>query len=269
MTAAEFISESREPDELQVRVEGAVLTVVFNRPKAHNAITFDMYEALYAVCEHVDANPNIRTMVLRGAGGKAFVAGTDIPQLQRFTAERGGLAYERLVEKVISRLEQVRVPVVAAVEGVAAGAGVILVLAADLCLCTPESRFGAPIARTLGNCLSLENCARLERAVGVRRAKAVLYTAAMLPAQEALSAGLVNEIAEQDEYEARLQDLVGQLAQNAPLSLQVFKEAYGLLAEPTAAEDNARLIELCYNSADFQEGLRAFQAKRRPVWSGK
>lgn len=260
--------ESRQDNQLQVVTDGAVLTVVFNRPEAYNAMTFDMYEALYDVCDDVDNNPDLRVMVLRGAGDKAFVAGTDIPQLQQFTAQRGGLAYERFVERVIARLERVRVPVVAAVRGVAAGAGIILVAASDLCVCTPESRFGAPIARTLGNCLSLQNCARLERAVGARQAKAILLTAELLQAPAALQAGLVNEIAVPDEFEARLQNLTAQLKRSAPLSLHAFKQGFRQLANPQEGDGDA-LIELCYGSSDFQEGLRAFMAKRHPVWEGK
>lgn len=267
MTAG-FTVGSQQTEQLQVIIDGTVLTVVFNRPEAYNAMTFDMYEALYDVCDYVDNNPDIRVMVLRGAGDKAFVAGTDIPQLQKFTAEKGGLAYERLIERVIARLERVRVPVVAAVKGVAVGAGIILVAASDLCLCTPESRFGAPIARTLGNCLSLENCARLERAVGVRHAKAILLTAELLQAPAALQVGLVTEIVALDEFEARLQNLTTRLTRNAPLSLYAFKEGFRQLTESQVSEGDA-LIELCYSSADFQEGLSAFKAKRHPAWSGK
>jgi enoyl-CoA hydratase/carnithine racemase len=255
--------------ELKTQFDQATMTVIFNRPEAHNAMTFEMYEALHAACELVDADPSIRVMVLRGAGGKAFVAGTDIPQLEQFTTEQSGLEYEQLVERVISRLEQVRVPVIAAVNGVAAGAGIVLAIAADLCICTSDSRFGAPVARTLGNCLSVRNCARLERVIGVRHAKAVLFSAEMLPAYEALHVGLVTDVTEPHEFDARLHKLTQQLAQNAPLSLYAFKEAYQLLAKTTPPEDEVEIIDLCYSSADFREGIRAFQEKRRPVWSGK
>lgn len=255
--------------ELETQVDQATMTVIFNRPEAHNAMTFRMYEDLHAACEQVDADPSIRVLVLRGAGGKAFVAGTDIPQLEQFTTEQGGLEYEQLVERVVARLERVRVPVIAAVEGVAAGAGVILAVAADLCVCTSESRFGAPVARTLGNCLSVKNCARLERVIGVRHAKAILFSAEMVAAQEAFRVGLVNDVVEPHEFDMRLHKLTKQLVQNAPLSLYAFKEAYRLLGQVTPEKNDAELIGLCYGSADFREGLRAFQEKRRPNWSGR
>ena len=185
---------------------GAVLTVTFNRPSAYNAMTFDMYDALYEACVQADINDEIRVMVLRGSGGKAFVAGTDIPQLEQYTNTHGGLAYETHFERVVSRLESVNVPVVAAVNGVAAGAGVVFVLTADLCICTTGSRFGAPIAHTLGNCLSVRNCERLAQAIGIRRAKAVLLTADLIDAEQARQAGLVNEVVALEDFDKHLHD---------------------------------------------------------------
>ena len=142
--------------------DGPVAALMFNRPEARNAMTWAMYDALAEACDRVDADESIRVLVLRGAGD-AFVAGTDIRQFTGFASGADGLAYEDRMEAVIDRLERVTVPTIAQVQGVAAGGGCVIALVCDLRVCTPAAKFGVPIARTLGNCLSLANYARLLR----------------------------------------------------------------------------------------------------------
>jgi enoyl-CoA hydratase/carnithine racemase len=252
-------------------IKDAVLTVTFNRPAAYNAMTFEMYDALYKACVQADANDAVRVMVLRGAGDNAFVAGTDIPQLEQYVKKNGGVEYETRLERVVARLESVTVPVIAAVDGVAAGAGVVFVLAADLCICTASSCFGAPIARTLGNCLSIRNCERLVQAIGVRRAKALLLTADLINAEEAFQAGLVREVVKHQDFEKSLYNLTNKVSNNAPLSLYATKKALQLLRRQpahTLTDANNDLVSKCYKSTDFLEGLRSFQEKRKPNWTG-
>ena len=146
--------------EVQFTSEGRVAFLTFNRPEARNAMTWPMYDALAEACDLVDADQRICAFVLRGAGD-AFVAGTDISQFTSFASADDGIAYERRMERIIERLEQVSVPTIAQVHGVAAGGGCLIALACDLRVCSPAARFGVPIARTLGNCLSAANCARL------------------------------------------------------------------------------------------------------------
>ena len=152
--------------EIVLERRGALAILTFNRPAAHNAMTWAMYDGLAAACDTVDADPELRVLVLRGAGGKAFVAGTDIPQFQAFRTGEDGIQYEQRMERVVGRLEAVAKPTVAAIAGVAAGSGAAIALACDLRYCTPESRIGVPIARTLGNCLSMTNYARLVDLLG-------------------------------------------------------------------------------------------------------
>src|SRR5207249_11334783 len=173
----------------EVREWLAVLT--FNRPEARNAMTWDMYDALVAACEDVDHDPAIRVLVLRGAGGKAFVAGTDITQFQGFRAPGDGVDYERRLDEVLDRLERVSKPTIAQVQGVAAGGGCAIALCCDLRVATPASTFGVPIARTLGNCLSGATYARLVDALGPSRAKDLLFTGRFVSAADALASGLV------------------------------------------------------------------------------
>ncbi|HUQ53362.1 MAG TPA: enoyl-CoA hydratase-related protein, partial [Gammaproteobacteria bacterium] len=138
-------------NELIVRRDGAVLTVTFNRPQRHNAMTYEMYDGLFAACEAADGDGGVKALVLRGAGGKAFVSGTDIASFRSFSSGGDGVEYEQRIARVVNRLEDVRVPTVAAVEGYCVGGGLAIAAVCDLRIATRSSRFGMPIARTLGN----------------------------------------------------------------------------------------------------------------------
>src|SRR5688572_13476784 len=152
---------------------GPAAWVTFDRPEAHNAMTFAMYDQLVAHCDAVDGDDDVRVMVLRGAGEKAFVAGTDIRQFEAFQTPQDGLEYERRMDAVLDRLEAVRKPTVALVHGFAMGSGLAISASCDLRVCTPNAKFGMPIARTVGNCLSMANYARLAAAFGPARVKDV------------------------------------------------------------------------------------------------
>jgi hypothetical protein len=150
----------------RTETDGPIATLTFNRPEARNAMTWEMYEALVAACERVDADGGLRVLVLRGAGGKAFVAGTDISQFQSFRDREDGIKYEERLDRVLDRLERVSKPTIAQVQGVAVGGGCAIALTCDLRVATPESTFGIPIARTLGNCLSAASYSRLVDLMG-------------------------------------------------------------------------------------------------------
>jgi enoyl-CoA hydratase/carnithine racemase len=254
--------------EILARRDGAVLTLTFNRPRARNALTWNMYERLHEACEEVDADPSIRVLVLRGAGGEAFVAGTDIAQFQAFRGAEDGLAYERGNEKYLGRLEQVRKPVIAQVEGPAVGGGFVITAVADLRIATPAARFGAPIARTLGNCLSMENYSRLVDLLGPSRVKELLFTARLLDAAEARALGFVHEIVPAAEIDARVAALAARIAAHAPITLEVTKEALRRVAARRMLTGGEDLIARTYASADFREGIAAFLEKRPARFRG-
>jgi enoyl-CoA hydratase/carnithine racemase len=255
--------------EVLVTREGAVVTLTFNRPEARNAMTWGMYERLYQTCEEVDADDSVRVLVLRGAGGKAFVAGTDISQFQAFKTAEDGLEYERGGDRRVGRLERVTKPVIAQIEGYAVGGGFGLAAVSDLRIATPDARFGVPIARTLGNCLSMEAYSRFLDLFGPSRLKDLIFTARLLSAEEALAAGFVHEIVPADAIGARVQALAEQIAEHAPITLRVSKEAIRRIQEQRRAHGGEDLITLTYTSADFAEGVRAFLEKRKPRWTGK
>jgi enoyl-CoA hydratase/carnithine racemase len=257
-----------DPGVVRCRIEGAVAHIIFDRPVARNAMTWTMYEQLGEACEQVASAAEVRVAVFRGAGGKAFVAGTDIAQFLEFKSAQDGVDYERRVEPFFAMVENLPVPTLAVVEGWAVGGGLAIAAACDLRIATPGTRFGMPIARTIGNCLSLVNYARLVAGLGEARTKKMLMLAEMLSAEEAAQAGFVAELVTQAELGERIDALCGQLVANAPLTLRITKQALQRLRH-NALPDDEDLIRQCYGSEDFHTGVAAFVAKQTPRWSGR
>ena len=240
-------------DELISERRGPVQWVIFNRPQARNAMTWQMYERLVEVCEEVNQDRSVRALVLTGAGGKAFVAGTDISQFRSFTTERHALDYEARGNHVMRTLESVRVPTIAAIAGACTGGGAGMAACCDLRIASPSARYGFPIARTLGNCLSMENYARLFSLLGPARAKDILLTARLMDAEEMLSCGLVREVvADEKSLLPRAQELAETLATHALLTMWATKEAMRRIWDrllPKGQDSN--LILTCYMSRDM------------------
>ena len=259
-------------------VDGPIAVLTFNRPEARNAMTWAMYDALVQACDRVDDDAAIRVLILRGAGGKAFVSGTDISQFQAFGTAGGGhagptngLDYEKRLDAALDRLERVNQPVIAQIEGVATGGGCAIALCCDLRVATPESNFGVPIARTLGNCLSGATYSRLVDAIGPARVKDLLFTGRMIDAAEAQVIGLVNRVVPASAIASAVHELALSIASNAPLTIRVTKEMLRRIAaqRQLAVGADRDLIALCYESEDFKEGVSAFLEKRKPVWRGR
>jgi enoyl-CoA hydratase/carnithine racemase len=232
-------------------------------------MTWVMYRRLSEVCEEVDNDDGVRVLVLKGAGGKAFVAGTDISQFLSFESGDDGLRYERDADRLLGRVADVRKPVIAQIEGFAVGGGFGIAAGCDLRIATADARFGAPIARTLGNCLSMRTYARYLDLLGPSRLKELIFTARLLSAEEALAAGFVHEIVPAERIAARVRELAADVASHAPITLRVTKEAIRRLQDARPVPDGSDLIATTYGSADFREGVRAFVEKRPPRWTGK
>lgn len=256
--------------EVLFSAEPPLAFLTFNRPAARNALTWEMYQGLLNACETVDARPDIRVLIVRGAGGKAFAAGTDISQFATFRSAEDGIDYERRLDAAIDRLERVSVATIAQVEGVATGSGCVIAFTCDLRVCSPDARFGVPIARTLGNCLSIANSARMMDLLGPARFKDLIFTARLMTVEEVASVGLVTRVADTDRVDAATRDLAMTIAAHAPLTIAATKEMVRRIQERRrpVAERGHDLIGRCYTSADFREGVAAFLAKRPPRWTG-
>ncbi|HEY0422199.1 MAG TPA: enoyl-CoA hydratase/isomerase family protein, partial [Rhodopila sp.] len=264
--------QGREHDGLDVNMTDEILynrrdgigTITFNRPQARNALTFPMYERLAEIA----ADPGgVRAVIITGSGEKAFAAGTDINQFRDFSSADDALAYEARIDRVLGAIERCPVPTIAAIAGACTGGGAAIAAACDLRIAAANARFGFPIARTLGNCLSMSNLVRLSALVGSARVIEMIFTARLYSAAEALSAGLVTEVLpDQQGLETRALELGNLLAGHAPLTMRATKEALRRMRDHLPPDED--LIRLCYTSQDFKEGMDAFLTKRPPAWRG-
>ena len=253
---------------LRVEQQGQVLTVVFDRPRQHNAMTYAMYDGLEAACERADADDSVRVLVLRGAGGRAFVSGTDITQFETITSGEDGLAYEGRITRVVARLEDVTVPTVAVVRGYCIGGGLVIASACDLRVAGRSARFGVPIARTVGNCLAMPVYAMLVAQIGPARTLDMLLRARLLSAEEAAAAGFVAELVDDHDLDATADEVVQTLLGHAPLTMWATKQAVARLRR-AGLPDGDDLVRRVYGSDDFARAVRAFSAKETTTWTGR
>lgn len=254
-------------DPILYAVEDGVALVTLNRPEARNAITFEMYDRLAALCAGIEPGGPVRALVITGAGDKAFAAGTDITRFRDFRSGDDALAYEHRIDEVLDGLERVPVPTVAAIRGACTGGGAAIALCCDLRVSAPDLRFGFPIARTLGNCLSGSSLARVVAALGQNRTREMLFTARLMNAEEADRSGLLIEVCEDPLN--RGMALAREIAGNAPLTLRAVKEGLRRLRQAPPRIEDEDLVRSCYESEDFREGMSAFFEKRPPRWQGR
>jgi enoyl-CoA hydratase/carnithine racemase len=257
-------------DDILFDLRDGIGRVTFNRPQARNAFTFAMYERLAEICRQANEDKSIKVLVLTGAGDKAFASGTDINQFRAFTTPQQAIEYEAHLDQVLSVIEECRVPTIAAITGACTGGGAGIAACCDLRIGTKTTRFGFPIARTLGNCLSMASLSRLSALVGPARVKDILFTARLFGAEEAAAAGLLSEVVEDvTALQRRADELATLIAGHAPLTLRAAKQGLARLRPQLTREEGEDLILMCYMSRDFREGLDAFLNKRAPQWKGE
>ena len=251
-------------------VEDGIGRVTFNRPEARNAFTLAMYERLYEIVQQAQNDRGVRVLVLTGAGEKAFAAGTDISEFKSFSTEADAHEYEGRMERVLGTLERSNVPTIAAINGVCTGGGATIAACCDLRIGSANARFGLPIARTLGNCLSMSNYVRLVALLGPARVKDIVFTARLVESEEARAIGLLSEVLpDYASLQARASELAATVAGHAPLTLRVTKQALRMIQEKMTPEHDPDMILTCYMSRDFREGMDAFLSKRKPDWKAE
>lgn len=257
-------------DEILYEVSGGIGWITLNRPQARNALTFAMYDRIAQICGDIEGHGSPKVLVLTGSGEKAFAAGTDISQFRAFTKPEDSLAYEHRIDEVLTTIESCKIPTIAAISGAVTGGGASIACACDLRIATQSARFGFPISRTLGNCLSMNNVARLNSLLGPARLKDMVFTARLIEAEEGHRVGLFGELlADHVALMARAKELAELLAGHAPLTMRATKEALRRLIKASSQIDDEDLVLMCYMSADFREGMEAFLAKRAPNWQGR
>lgn len=255
--------------EITDTLKDGILWITFNRPEARNALTFGMYDRLAEICTAIPTDGSVKAVVISGAGGKAFAAGTDMTQFRAFETPQDALDYEKRINEVLNAVERCPAPTIAAINGACTGGGGSIAAACDIRLASAGLKFGFPIARTLGNCLAAGNLARLSELIGAGRVREMIFTARLMGADEALSAGLVSEVLDDEaELLTRASELAAKVGAMAPLTLRATKEA--LRRNRAALQvDDSDLIVSCYMSDDFRIGMEAFLAKKKPKWTGK
>lgn len=251
---------------------GSIAWITFNRPEVGNALDLEMYSTLATLIVEVDRDRDLCSLVLTGAGGRAFSSGGDIRMFQLPDSTAAVLEYDHLFEAVLQALEACRVPTIAAVAGPATGGGAALALTCDFRIGSPSARFGFPIARTVGNCLSTPLLARLVSLLGFARVHDLILTARLVGSNEALSIGLLNEVTLVEEsLVPRAEEWARVLGeQRAPLTLAATREALLRIRRRWLPEgDGNDLLLSCLQSWDFKEGVAAFLEGRSPRWSGE
>ena len=256
-------------EELLYEVADGIGTITLNRPQARNAMTFPMYARLKEIAETVGDDPKVKVLVVTGAGEKAFAAGTDISQFREFRTPEDALAYEHRIDAVLVALEQCPKPTIAAIAGACTGGGGAIAGVCDMRIAAANMRFGFPIAKTLGNCLSMANYGRLAALLGPAKVLDLIYTARLVEADEARAIGLVSEVLpDHAALQARVRELATLIAGHAPLTLRASKEAMRRLRLAARQVDGDDLVTMCFTSNDFRNGVQNFLAKKPAEWTG-
>lgn len=260
-------------DKMLARVDtDGIGWVTFNNPARHNALALEMWQGIGDIFEDFADSPDVRVVVLQGAGDKAFVSGADISE---FDAKRSNAEQKATYAEIAGRanrwLARFEKPVIAKIRGYCIGGGLATALTADIRFATPDSTFGIPAAK-LGLGYDYEGLAALGRLVGPARARDIMFSARFMKAQEAHAMGLVNFVVEDVDLEKEVIAYARRVAGNAPLTVGAAKaaiRAWERGGRDAEVEEVRRLVDACFDSDDYKEGRRAFKDKRTPDFHGR
>lgn len=261
-----------QTERMRAAVENGIGWMIFNNPARHNALSLEMWQGIGDILEYYNTSDEVRVVMMRGAGGKAFVSGADISEFdtKRANAEQKE-TYGQIAGRATRWLNKLEKPLIALIEGYCIGGGLATALSADIRIASPDSKFGIPAAK-LGLGYEYEGLAKLARVVGPSRARDIMFTARFMDADEALGMGLINFVQPRDDIEAYCLEYAQRIAGNAPLTVQAAKAAINTWESGSRAEEVAQVraqVDGCFNSEDYKEGRRAFSEKRTPRFQGK
>jgi enoyl-CoA hydratase len=254
--------------EVRLELRNGLAFITFDHVVARNAMTVGMYQSLKSICEDLAKNSTARAAILRGAGGKSFVSGSDIAQFSSFTSGEDGILYEEGIDRYLAPLATLPIPTIAVIDGMAVGGGLAIASCCDFRISTPDARFGVPIAKTLGNCLSAGNVAWLVAHLGVNIVKRMLLLAELVTAPELLKQGYLLATYPAENLELEAKQLAERLMKLAPITQKSTKLTLARLIKNNLP-DCSDLIQECYGSEDFKNGVAAFLDGKPPIWTGK
>ena len=254
--------------QVVLEIRDNIAHITFDHVAARNAMTVGMYQSLKSICEDLANNPKIRVAIFRGAGGKSFVSGSDIAQFASFKSGDDGVRYEEGIDSYLAPLANLPIPTIAVIDGMAVGGGLAIASCCDFRLSSPGAKFGVPIAKTLGNCLSAGNIAWLVAHLDINIVKRMLLLAEMISAEELAKHGYVFAIHKQDQLSQEAENLAERLSKLAPITQKSSKLVLARLIKNNLPDCND-LISETYGSADFENGVAAFLQGVPPTWIGK
>lgn len=245
--------------------------MIFNNPKRHNALSLDMWEAIPRILDRFENDEEIRVIVLKGAGEKAFISGADISEFDTKRASADAVVhYDHTAHEASERLTHARKPTIAMIRGYCMGGGLGVALSCDIRIASEGSRFAIPAAK-LGIGYRVSSLQPLVALIGPAFAKEILITARQFDSAEALAMGLINRAVAAEALETYVADYCRRIAGNAPLSMLAAKRTVGEIIRARGDLNRAlceRLVEECFSSEDYVEGRRAFMEKREPRFQG-
>lgn len=259
-------------DRLLAEKKDGIGWITFNNPARHNAVSFEMWQALPVVLADFAQDAAVRVVVLKGAGEKAFVAGADISQFkEKRSSEDAVKEYNAAADNASKALQDCPKPTIAMIRGYCIGGGTAIAVNCDLRIAAEDAKFGVPAGK-LGLGYRFTGIKRLADVVGPAFTAEIFFTARQFTAQEALQMNLVNRVVPVAELEKYVTDYASTIAGNAPLTIAAVKRAVIEYLKDPAKRDLDTLqamVEACYKSADYKEGQTAFMEKRKPVFTGK
>ena len=253
--------------QVVLETQGNIAYITFDHVAARNAMTVGMYQSLKSICEDIAKNPKIRVAILRGAGGKSFISGSDIAQFASFKHGHDGIRYEEGIDDYLSPLATLPIPTIAVIDGMAVGGGLAIASCCDFRISTPDAKYGVPIAKTLGNCLSAGNVAWLVVHLNINIVKRMLLLAEMISAPELLKQGFLLATYEQDQLGHEADVLAERLSKLAPITQKSSKLVLARLIKNNLPDCND-LISETYGSHDFKNGVASFLKGKPTIWTG-